>query len=612
MRIVGVLLSPRFEFEGLALQGSASELGLNSLNDVKTTKNLNEIEYLVNHAKCNITGITDVYKTKTGAVELVLVNNIHLYDYPLLYRGNDNRILKIPNGVEIVEQCVTHDRVKMHDIVMSYGVVFDFDSTRRITRKSPAMLAVLSTYFKPKNFLVKQASNGEVSFSGKPGVSLKQLPVTRLDYREKGTIVEEKENKQVSQLRNARTSDVSKGDTTLAKAMTVDFLDVAQLMEQAQAQFVYLPSTNGAYTALTIDVERSTVESEFVPSGIEYAKPEIKYSITTPKLSLSFVKYGKVGVDFEGQRIAVPCSMITSKTIFNLQDKHMQKLMVSCPTSTVNWLQEQLLARTLTFDVSTEETLNALVHGAMGLEKSDNVLLNVDTTNLIPISQSKYDSFLSYRLSNIVSKVINLQAVAKWVDTKQQGLRMVATSSVRDIARPFRGYSTEMLKAMEAVGIDIYTGIYKPLVNNSYTKSADIKFEFTFKGFKAPTGKELVDNIEEVRAGKSAPHLTEGLNTIARLSDGLLNIDARDLKEMHNYLEREGKAVKTALQSCIKALWCYNQCAVAKGDYSKYNDGKQYEAIVNARLKNGRDYGGEDGLVVRLVGIEMEESNVIQ
>lgn len=610
MRIMGILLSPRFEFEGLSLRGNASELGFDSTAEVTVSKNLNEIEYIMNKLNCTITGITSASKTESGAIQLVLVNNVHLYDFPLYYRGQDNRILNIPSGLEIVEQCVAYDSAKMQDVVVSYGVIFDFDARRQVTRKSPGMLAVLSTYFKPKNFLVKQLGNGEVSFSGKPGVSLKQLPVTRLDYR--GTKATAEASKKPTEMRNAHTSTVTKNDTALNEAITVDFLDVVALMKQARAQFVYLPSTNGKYTALTMaDKSKDLSQTEFIASGIEYAKPEISYSVTTPKLNLSFTKTGMVYVNFDGQRIPVPCIMMSNKTVFNLEDKHMQKLMVSCPVETVEWLQAELLARTLTFSISNEETLNSLVHGAMMLEKSEHVLLDVDTTNLAPIANAKHNSFLSYKLSNIVYKVVNLQAVNKWISAKQKGLQLVATGKVREVARPFRGYSAEMLQCMESVGIDIYTGIYKPISTPSYTKSASIEFAFGFKGFKAPTGRELVESIEEVRAGKSAPYLTEAFNTIASLSDGLLNIDARELREMRKFLEDCSMRNKKQLESCVEALWCYNQCAIAKGDYRLYDDGKQYEKVVNNRLKTGTDYLGEDSVAVRLIGIDMNPNNIV-
>lgn len=612
MKIESVVLDPKFGFEGLYLKGKATEFGFMNADTVTLVKTLPEIYRIVNELHSTITGITEVVRDTKGNVHLILANNVHLYDFPTLYRQEDNSMMNIPNGVEIVEQCVAFDPETKQDKVVGYSVVFDFDPNKQRTRKSSVALAVLSTFFKPKNYLVKQLQNGELVFSGKAGVSLKSLPVIRLDYGQDKKLPHGAGTKAPTEMRNASTTDVRKGDTKATSGF-VDFLDVVDVVAKAGAKFVYLPQTNGAYVPLVQTTSKDATE-DFQSLGVEVATPRISFSAKTPKVNLMFRKLGTVKVQFNGSNVPVKCVLMRMKSVFNMDDQHMERMMLSCPREKVEWLQNQLLMKTLTFTVSTDKTLNSLVNGALMVGKDDNILLDVDTTNLIPIHPSKFDDMLKYDLPTVMKRLYNAQTVEKWLDAKlAQVAGVIPGATMKPILSEYAGYSNEMLTNMRAYGIDPTTGIYTP-EEQSYSKGSGtaVSMEFSLTGWKAPTKTELL-NIEAVKASKVAPIITAALNQIDNLSAQLLDIDARDVSGMHKFLTEQKEQANTAVLALTRLIWSYNQAALGRGLYKNYKDGKQYVVNTKSRIKTGEAYmlATDNSLQLKLVGVALAPEQIV-
>ena len=618
MKIKSTVLNSTFAFYGLMLEGDATEFGYRNSGHVSNICNLEQIYTIINSYKSNITGIVSAERTASGSIQLNLASNIHLYDFPMLYIGANGQVQEIPNGVTIVEQYVMYSPERKQDIVVSYGVLFDFDSKQRHSRQTVGGLAALSTYFRPKNYVVKQLPNGDISFSGKAGVSLKSMPVIRLDRDEKGQIPVGAGIKTTTQLKNASVSqDVYKKGQTDASQTAVDFLDVLNIAKEAGATIVYLPKTDGAYTALTVDT--TSVKTDFVPSNIELAAPEISYSEKTAKTNLLFKKMGKVFVPFNGTKVPVPCMMMSNKSVFNIEKQHMLKLMLSVPRDKVDIIQNKLLAKTLTFTVCSEMTLCSLVNAALGVGQNDNILLDIDTTRLIPLSRKVAEQFLQQDMYELVLRLQNLKALQKWIRFKQDNLAgMVPNVGLRSVKPEYAAYAQEMIANIKAYGIDPETGIYTPQetgerITSSGAGSVPIEMEFVIPGFKAPTQNEL-SNLEAVKAGKMARYLQAAFQAIDEVQVKLQGLDARDVAGMNSLLTETAKTCKANINKTTRNIWCYNQSALLMGNYKTFKDGQVYQE-ANSRMKSGHAYSrmtAERPLTLKLKGVELDSLQLKQ
>lgn len=619
MKIKYTVLNSNYSFYGLLTTGEASEFGFRGSERVERILSMEEIYTLLTNYGVNIVGISGVSKVG-NSVQLSLASNVHLYDFPMLYAAN-NQTYQIANGIEIVEQYVSYNGPKRQDEVIGYGVVFEFDTQKRHVKQTPASLAALSTYFRPKNYLVKQLPSGEVTFAGKAGFSLKSLPIIRLDTKAVGKEANTNlgdGHSSANRMRNASTTNIQKGQTA-ANPTKVSFLEIASIIQQAGGKFVFLPETSGKYKAKTIDTS-SVNETTFVSSDIEIAEPVINFSATTAKLNLSFKKLGRVLVSFNGSQIPVQCCMYATKSVFDLDSQHMRHFMVSCPAEKVEWLQNQLLARTMTFTEYKEMTIRGIVNSAIGQEAANNILLDIDTTYMKPIGDEEAKKFIREDIGDLIYKLNNMKVIDKWLDVKLANIESIVPGATKPSIRPeFLGYSQDMINNIKAYGIDPTTGIYTPSERPKSTSATragnEVKFDFSVAGYKAPTKGDMERlGTDVLKASNLAPFIQLAITTLDSMQEKLVSIDSRDVTEMSKWLRSCKASCSKNIKEITEKIWCYNQAALLFGNYRTYKDLKKYTPFLKSRVKEGKEYvvvGSMPELRFKIYKIDVDNSNIV-
>ena len=528
--------------------------------------------------------------------KLIERNNFKINELPMVvYDQSSGNYVPISNGIELIGRFVQDNEN------IGFRVKFSDGSEDNVRYKNVIMLC---KWFKPCNFMIRSSSKGNQYICGKQGFpSINELPAKNMN-KEAG-----EEVKKTKRMKSSAQPPISNFNGSLESGF--DILDIYDFIRECNGAVIKLPSEE--YVSASEDGVRD--DGEFQSLGIgEVATPNPLYNATKINVNAPFKKVGVVPVNIGGYTNNIVTYVHRSKSIFLNGENYMKKFGIAVP-------------------VDKEAALLKSLGGSLGISKiTDNSVINplsqvinvkslsfftVDTSKIDLISEKKRDASImsAAQIAELCKKRYNCKLISKALGPKGGVMKELAgTLSKSDIAEAtnrnlfgiFATMNSQALSAIEAAGIDIYSGAYT-VAGSTITKKpssgdgeVQVEIEYVLPGYDdgKVTGKAVLDAAMNNDTNKVP-------NAVLDVVQSVLAI--QDLKERY----KKAKEVydQNELAEISKKFWMHNASMYINGNKSKIhqNDAKFWQVDTDTRVKKSTVYKcvskDAEGLQIKFNGV---------
>lgn len=409
----------------------------------------------------------------------------------LMFRNNT--FIPVDNNITLVARVLIGGELKGFDVIIA--------GEKKRLRSSDVI--ALANIFNGTNFVVRYMGNRKY-IAGKSGMALEKLPEVSLTSSD------------TVKSKRAAVKSVQDGikENKVIRVSPFDMIDLCSALKELGAQLIYLP---GVVYNRTGAIKKET-SKEFRKTGVEIAKPEIALSEKKVNISLPFKQIGQVNVKVAGVDKAYYPYTNKNKVIFRGKEINSPYLGVVIEKSKVDTLQKRF-GESMSLSLITDMMTNMYVKMFTGASNPDNyALLALDTKNLSPMCIENANKYLM-SVEEIKKTVMDL-IEAKAALSYTRGVRKEVESymdSITGVDRPlygiYRGCSEAELDALVVAGIDVFTGEYTKVEEDSdkVKKDAvakdndasdmDVEIQFSIEGLKsAPSYSKIKENPEKALA----------------------------------------------------------------------------------------------------------------
>ena len=579
LKLTKTIIDTNRNLIGFMVEGKEKELGGFSNQKVERgvpTQQLIKMNFSNNQIYFSNSAIVEKGSFKISQLPVVVYTN--------------NGYIEVDNTVNIIKRFVMNNenigfRVSFFD---GSEDNFKYDNLLRLCR-----------WFKPGNFAVRTSSKGRQYICGKNGTTLDNIPADIIGGEETGA----------KRMKSA-AKDMDKAVENMQAGF--DILDIYDFIASCGGCVIKLP--NEKYVATTEDGNTST--EGFTSLGIgEVASAYPMFNATKLNVNAGFKQVGVVDVNTNGANIKVTSYVFRTKCIFYNGDNYMKVFGIAVPTE-----NEQKLLTTIGRSLALEKLTDTSVTQPLGqvIDCKSLAFYKVDTSKIDLISKDKRNNSIlsASEIAELCKRRFELKLIEKAVGPKggiMKDLKDVvskadlADASGKKVAGAFAMYSEDGLKALQAAGIDIYTGAYtvagsasKKSGSGSDDDSSSVEIEYTLDGFNATklTGSKILQLIEEGDTSVVGANVFKIVSDILSISDDT----AEYIAASNAYKE----AVK-AEDEINKKFWMHNASMYINGGKAKIHthDASKWSVDAGSKVKTATVYRNSEvaQLTVKFKGV---------
>lgn len=485
---------------------------------------------------------------------------------------SDTKGNKIDNRAKLAKRIIVDDKV------CGYLVEFGFGGSKKFRT---ADIIVLSTYFKPVNFLVK-SRDGSSFISGKPGMQLSSLPAeSRYTEAYKKRNAKAKAEKVEGKTEKTRISlaDIKSVDTT-----DMDLLGLFDVLDSNSCFVLGMGDYKNTMEKLT------ETDSAFTPlsSGLKViGAPKITHSKDKLKANVLFRKPGYVGV--EGMPPVMAFTW-TERTLIMNNENHMPKIGIAVPMDGVEKVVGYLKGCNgiLKLDEVDNKEMEKAVRSLTGNFRKEYRLFSIDLSGMKVLSNDTVDKSI-LTLEQLTSSTIRIESnkvVLRGINSLLANLNCKGTvSGEPDVADMFSVYSEAMIDKLVEAKVDVKTGAYNGVIKA--TKSGDAEkvvdetlvieygvFPTTITNLKST---DIIENGTNGKVKHIDNYIKEIKFMIADKPDGDVY---KILTEIKTKLEDDNNEI-------TKALWLHKMAITADGNRQLHSDTAHLWFVKPNRSKKG-------------------------
>lgn len=482
-------------------------------------------------------------------------NTVALYSIPV----------ESPDEFEmtLTEQITEYDKDIQSEVVSGYMV--KMGARFMAVPMEISAIAKNADMVQPVNFIVKKTDK-KISLSGKPGISLKDLPVKHFGLKPqvgKAPVVNTASGSSAASAANK---------TGIVKAVDLD--SVCKLMESNGVEWLKL-SKKGEYTA-------KIGEQEFEYLGIDIAYPSVKYSATSLNGNLNFKKLATTRVEWDDDGYmfkVVNCFSYAQRSLYDTKGakQALNNVYMLCPADKVmNFIFEVKTNFGIELvELKKQAAKVALSYINSGILKNTNyVILSGDFSGIKMVSDKMLHevAFSNIRLLQANTQVLKGERtyIKKHLQSLKEAIEALkdytgVSLPEKEVCKAYKDYDEKLLNRLTEIGIDTSVGNftleaskdyrYVPPISYSIPKVPAITSKDFAKTLAEAKGKILSDK-NPLKAKVYEPmfqYLENYTNTITSC--------ASDLDKV-KFAEQCLENIDKKLEQTQKLFWIYNQWCV--------------------------------------------------
>ena len=524
--------------------------------------------------------------------KIVEKGNFKINSVPMTIYSGDGYI-DLDNTVTLIKRFVQDNKN------IGFRVRFSDGSEDNFKYENVLMLC---HWFRPGNFAIRTSSKGLQYICGKNGVSLDDIPAE---------VIGEEPEKKAKRLKSAAKEKTPEFNGAIESGF--DILDIYGFINDCSGCVIKLPSEG--YVAMSEDGETTT--EGFTSLGIgEVASATPIFNPTKLNVNAGFKKVGIVEVPINGAKHNITTYVFRTKSIFHNGDNHMKVFGIAVPTE-----NEEELLKTLGASLALEKITDSTVTAPLGqvIDAKSLAFYKVDTSkvDLISADKRKASIMTGKKLVSLCKTQYELKLIEKAMGPKggimknlkaELGTSGVAEAKGRSVAGAYSMYSKEALEALEAVGIDIYTGAYT-VAGTPYSSgkssgdaTSQVEIEYILKGYDAGklTGSKILDAARDNDTTVLPEKVIQLINEVTSIAN---------LKEQYDKASALYASVSAKLAEINKKLWMHNASMYIEGNKSRVHthDAKYWVPDTTTRVKTANVYtcksAGCEGLTIKFKGV---------
>lgn len=591
LKITKSIVNGQRQLIGFMVKGKESDMGGFSSTEIERGF---PIAYLIQNKFSN--NQLSVVKDKFVEKGNFKINQIPMCVYA---PGNPtgNEYVDIDNTVNLIGRFVQDNEN------IGFRVQFSDGSEDNIKYANVLMMC---KWFKPGNFSIRTSAKGNMYICGKKdSININDLPATVI-----GKAPEVAPKKMKSAAKEPTPEFNGAVETGF------DILDIYGFIKDCNGVVIKLPGED--YTAATEDGE--TTSEGFTSLGIgEVASPEPIYNATKLNVNANFKKVGIVPVEINGAITNITSFVYRSKSIFLNGENYMKKFGIAVPTDKEAELLKALGASLALKKIEDSTIISPLsqVINAKSLS-----FYTVDSSKIDLISEKKRNASImtAKQLVALCKKQYEMKLISKAFGPKggimkdlkgELSTTEVASAAGKKIFGIFSMMNDESLRAIEAAGIDIYSGAYtvpgKPVVKAKGTGDSDyvpVEIEYVLSGFDAGklTGKQIIDAAVNNDSSKVPEVVIKYVNEVLGIADLSARYEAA--KKVYDTANKK-------LEEITRKLWMHNASMYIEGNKSRIHthDSKNWIPDTSTRVKKSQVYvctlKGAEGLTIKFNGVSI-------
>ena len=501
---------------------------------------------------------------------------------------NGKEFIDVDNRIKLVTRYVQNNEN------IGFKVVFGDGSEDNIKYEN---IIRMSDWFKPDNFVIRTSESGKKYIAGKPGVRLDELPEITLG---------EKSNAK-------RTRPAAK---TVSKTIVnnlengYDILDLYNFIADCNGCVINFPTEK--YEA----VGGKTDNGAFVSYGIgEVASANPKFTSDKINVNAQFKKVGYVPCEIQGNKQKVTTYVFRTKSIFLNGENYINKFGVAVPKENANALLQKIGKSLSISEITDKNVITPL--GQVIDTPSELSFFQIDTSKLDLLSVEKRKNSIM-TADNIVETckrryVANL--LTKYTSYKMKEIKIVigAVAAERaagnNIFIPFRIYNQDALNAIEAAGINLYTGAYNapysPEASKKKSTSASVgetvSIEYILQGFDASklTGSKIETLANNEDLSKIPKDVIQVVKEVSMLGNPA---------EQYAMLTKINKRAQAEMEGINKLIWLHIASMYIDGNKQNIHTHDKNDWLpANTRVKTADVYRHStyESLAIKIVGVSI-------
>lgn len=465
-------------------------------------------------------------------------------------------------------QITEYDKVAQAEVVSGYMV--QMGARFMAVPMEISAIAKNADMIQPVNFIVKKADKNP-TLSGKPGVSLKDLPSKRFGLKPQ---VGKAASVSVKNESAGGKADGASPSAGAGAVKAVDLDSVCKLMVSNGVQWLKL-SKKGEYTV-------KLGEQEFDHLGIDIAYPSVKYSATSLNGNLNFKKLATTRVEWDDNGYmfkVVNCFSYAQRSLYDSKGakQALNNVYMLCPASEVkNFVFEVKV----NFGIELTELKKQAAKVALSyinsgiLDRADYMILTGDFSGIKMMSEKMLNevAFSNIRMLQANTQVLkgertyikkHLQSLKSAIEATQDTTGV--TLPAKEVCKAYKDFDAKLLEKLAEVGVDTSTGCFTPEADKDYRYVPPIAYSIpkvpaiTSKDFAktlADAKGKILSDKNPLKAKVYEPmfqYLENYTNTITSCASELDKV---------KFAEQCLENIDKKLADTQKLFWIYNQWCV--------------------------------------------------
>ena len=500
IKITKSVINNQHSLIGFIVSGKESELGGIGSDTVERSVSINEM-------------LKNGFSNKQMSVvngKIITANNFKINQLPMIIFNGDG-YYPVNNSVSLIGRFVQNNE--------NIGFRVKFADGTEDNMKYETILQICRWY-NPENFAIRTSAKGKSYICAKQGYgSIDELPAT--------VIGEASTAKKTKSAAKEKVEGVS-GNWDNG----MDILDIYDFIASCNGNIIKLPTEK--YQSAS---EKVVTDGAFSSLGIgEVASAKPQFNSSKLNVNANFKKVGNVTLNVNGMVVQVPTYTHRSKSIFLNGENYIKKFGITVPKE-----NEEQLVTTLSKSLALEkmDDLATITPISQVLGNNNLAFYKVDTSKLDLIAPAKREKVIrtNSQLVQMCKLMYELRLIKK--ATGESGGLMkqikdalgndfIADALDKKVFPTYAMYTKEGLHQLEALGVNIYTGLYnapysvtKETANANYKEDDVISIEYTLDGYdyNKLTGNKILELYHDGDRAKLGDMIFEALDRIYEEDD---------------------------------------------------------------------------------------------